>query len=323
MYPFIFFGVACLAVLVVVSPLQAAGEAGAYFLKIKNSARAAALGEAFASLADDISCLQWNPAGLALLDVPVIEFNHRQYFADTRYEYLAGGLPLSGIGNLGFGLYYSTIDDLFATDDVGFATSVSAYDLYGILGYGRRVGPGLCLGANSKCYYSYLLGSTAAGVALDLGALYDFQGYLRAGISILNLGPGIKYERVADPLPRWLKLGLTVWPLNYRASALSLTGEINKALFKGPVPYLSLGAEYSFLRSYFARVGYNMRAEQGRLTYGAGLKYSNVLLNYAFVSYGVLGVSHSASLAYEFRGREGKRRESVGSSSGGPRRPPS
>ena len=60
------------------SPLIAGGEAGAYFLKIKNSARGSALGEAFVSLADDTSCLQWNPAGLALIEYPAIEFNHRQ-----------------------------------------------------------------------------------------------------------------------------------------------------------------------------------------------------------------------------------------------------
>ena len=125
----------------VVSSLEAAGEAGAYFLKIKNSARGAALGEAFVSLADDTSCLQWNPAGLALIDVPSLEFNHRQSFTDFRYENMAGALPIRGFGTLGLGVHYSGVDQLYEIDDLGYGTKASAYNFVGtcwnIYGFGR------------------------------------------------------------------------------------------------------------------------------------------------------------------------------------------
>ncbi len=102
----------CLVSFALVVPLYAGGESGAYFLEIKTSARATAMGEAFVSLADDASCLQWNPAGLASIGIPTVEFNHMEYIADVRYEYLAGVLPLRNWGSVGLGVYYSGMGDL-------------------------------------------------------------------------------------------------------------------------------------------------------------------------------------------------------------------
>ena len=282
------------------SPGLCAGGAGADFLEIRTSARASAMGGAFVSLAADLSCLQWNPAGLSLLTNPTLEFNHIQHFADTRYEYLSAGLPLASGGALGASYHYSGVDDLFVTNAYGYEKKASAYDMVGTIGCARELREGLFLGGSAKYYHSALVDYDAQGFAFDIGALYGLSDRLRIGCSVLNIGPDIKYKNVGDPLPRWLKAGFAVLLEDYAHGNWSLSTELNKALFEGRRSYVGLGLEYSLIDSFFARLGCRSGAEEGRLSCGVGLKHKGVSYSYAYIPYGPLGDSHSASLALEF-----------------------
>src|SRR5258708_3460236 len=74
---------------------QTAGTAGADFLKIIPSTRASGMGGALVAFSDDLSSLDLNPAGLAMLSGPVATASHLSYFQSINMEYLALGSPFS------------------------------------------------------------------------------------------------------------------------------------------------------------------------------------------------------------------------------------
>src|SRR5262245_40304659 len=71
------------------------GTQAGSFLLIGDGARAAAMGEAFTGLADDVTAASWNPAGLTQLDGLETSLSYADWFADTSYSNVAAGGPVS------------------------------------------------------------------------------------------------------------------------------------------------------------------------------------------------------------------------------------
>ena len=66
------------------------GTSGAQFLKIGPGARVDSLGGAFGAIADDVTAIYWNPAGLSQLAATTpVSGTHTVWLADTRYNFLA------------------------------------------------------------------------------------------------------------------------------------------------------------------------------------------------------------------------------------------
>ena len=70
------------------------GTAGAQFLKIGPGARVDSLGGAFGGLADDVTSIYWNPAGISQLNKISFSDTHTIWLADLRYNYLAFATPI-------------------------------------------------------------------------------------------------------------------------------------------------------------------------------------------------------------------------------------
>src|SRR5690348_11799385 len=65
-----------------------AGSDGGLVLKMPVGARAAAMGGAFSGLADDITAIYWNPAGIASLKDADVDFEYAQSFGDVTYDFI-------------------------------------------------------------------------------------------------------------------------------------------------------------------------------------------------------------------------------------------
>src|SRR5208282_2888962 len=128
------------------------GTTAAPILQVPLGARAVGMGTAFTAVADDVSTLQYNPAGLAILQSQEANFMYIKGLADQNIEYLAYGSPLSFRGLTGSG--YSTLAGslIFNQDgtiqvnttnpDGSFAGSQSlnaGEDIVGTLGYAEKV----------------------------------------------------------------------------------------------------------------------------------------------------------------------------------------
>src|SRR5207237_543895 len=114
-------------------------------------------------------------------------------------------------------------------------------------GMARLTSDKLSLGVSGMVLREALADASANTVALNGGAQYalpyhPLRGNYRLGLSILNLGPGLKFVSERDPLPRKIKFGaagtrLTDRPLNV---AFDITNPNDNSL------YVSFGAEYWF-----------------------------------------------------------------------------
>jgi long-subunit fatty acid transport protein len=62
---------------------HAAGTTGANGIKLSAGARPEGMGGAFVGVADDISAIFWNPAGLSMLGSQEGSFMHTAYLAET------------------------------------------------------------------------------------------------------------------------------------------------------------------------------------------------------------------------------------------------
>ena len=71
------------------------GTAAAQFLKIGVGARAMGLGGTFTAIANDVSTIYWNPAGITNLKTTSIGFTHTQWFADISHDFAGVTIPIS------------------------------------------------------------------------------------------------------------------------------------------------------------------------------------------------------------------------------------
>ncbi|MDR1506678.1 MAG: UPF0164 family protein [Treponema sp.] len=118
-------------------------------LNIPMGGRAEGMATAFTAVADDLTFIEWNPAGSSMLEYTELGFFHNNWIADTRIE---GIVFASRLGDLGYGASAKWL-----------YTPFSEYNMFG-----ERV---------SKGYYSEAVAS--------LNASYNFfPGYYFAGISV-------------------------------------------------------------------------------------------------------------------------------------------
>jgi hypothetical protein len=266
--------------------LLCAGGASANFLEVETGARAMGMGGAFVAVADDVTALHWNPAGLA-------KFDGFQLFGMRTSVYSVDGISEDavfagyGMGRHGFG--------------VGWARTGAEhiYDLYNedtlVGGYGVETPfDGLAAGAAVKRFsieapgYDYYNdpgfdSGGASDVAFDLGLLYDV-GKWRFGATARNLGePELKLidtTESPDPIYAEYRLGGSyVFREVMRMSAeLRMPTEVPE-YYENRVE-LNLGTEIWFYDAFALRAGLN----RDRITAGLGLKTKPIRIDVALLS---------------------------------------
>jgi len=274
----------------------ATGVTGADVLKTRPTARAAAMGEAYTALGDDLASMVYNPAGLALLKGPSLGFLHFSQVAGISIENISYAHPLP-FGTLGGSLLLRNQPDI--NNALASDAPVSAWDLVVGLSYAVRPGkwldqlPDLLLnaqaGINVKYVRSHLSRFDAESVAVDLGVRTELSEGLIGAASLLNLGPPIKFIEVADPLPSTLLLGIsrTFQPL--ADNQLNLAVDMETPL-QG-VMRLHFGGEDWLGKSFALRVGYLLDSGESLsgFTGGFGVRLNQegllVSLDYALRPY--------------------------------------
>ena len=321
-FPGLFF------VLFLVSPVPARaagqGTSAATFLDLGFGARPIGMGEAFVALADDVSAVHYNPAGLSLPQ-PAMQsapgpyemlFTHTLYIQSISLDQLGlvrrpWGLSITSL-RVG-GIEGRTLE----TDN---ASNFSASDLAVGLSYGRQVS-GVGLGATVKFIHEAIGSASADAYAVDLGALHHFASYpVSVGADLANFGTKIRFIDQASSLPLVLRAGVTYGRTKDFPHALSLQIDAPR----DGSPFLRLGAEYQGFGPFALRVGYRTfsggqkDAVLGKslgsaasgfsefygLFLGMGLQTKLGNLDYAIMPYGELGLAHRLSLALRFGGKK-------------------
>ncbi|MEA1965493.1 MAG: PorV/PorQ family protein [Candidatus Aerophobetes bacterium] len=267
------------------------GTTAVNFLKIGLGARASAMGDAFTALADDGSCLYWNPAGLVQLKDKQLLVSYNSWFAGIKRGYISFTLPLSEEEGVGVGTNYLDMGTLEGRDEEGNPTEpFGASDFQLSVGYAKRFSDKFMAGLSGGILKDTIAGNEKNTYSVNAGILFFIKKSLSLGLSVQNIGPKLS----GGSLPLNFKLGVAK-----KTESLTLTADISKPTDNRM--YFSIGGDWSIRENLFLRVGYKSNRDiASGITIGIGLKRKKIGLDYAYLPYGDLGNTHRVSLIMRF-----------------------
>jgi hypothetical protein len=298
------------------------GTSAATFLDLGFGARPLGFGEAYVAMADDVSAVHYNPAGLSLPQ-PAMKaapgayemlFTHTQYVQGVALDQL--GLVRRPWGLSVTNLRVGGIEG--RTLETDSASNFGASDVAVGLSYGRTLGS-FGLGATVKYIHESIGSAGADAYAVDFGALHRFESApVSVGADLANLGTPVRFIDQAYPLPLVLRTGATYGQTKDFPHALSLQVDWSRDYS----PVVRFGAEYNGFGPFALRAGYRTFAGGQRdavlgktlgsatsgftefygLFLGMGLQTKLGNLDYAVLPFGELGLAHRVSLQLRFGG---------------------
>ena len=278
----------------------ARGTTGAQFLELPAGARAIAMGSAYSSINNDPFSVYFNPAGIGRIDRFNVGLMHAMYFQDIAYEYGVIAAPIGKLGVLGVSAQYLAVNKLAEVDKTGVPTgdSIKPNDMALSVTYAKQFGV-VAVGVSAKRIKSHILNS-ACTIAGDIG-LQVVAGNLGFGLSVLNVGKGLKFDEEENSLPITGRVGASV---NLTSRWLI---SIDGIAPKGTSPLVAAGTEYKLISNQLIKVsvraGYNSRYSTSKLggmaglNAGAGLDFGSTNIDYAWSPAGDLGSTQLVSLS--------------------------
>lgn len=306
-----------------------AGTSAAAFLQIGVGARAQAMGNAGTVVVDDATAMFWNPASVATLGGTAhVAFDHTDWLADTKLDYVGAVLPLSANSAVGLSVLSFQMIDEHPVRTVGQPEGTgefySASDLALGLTYGVALTDRFSAGVTGKYVHERLWNETASAVAVDLGIRYrtslpgfnlaasisNFGGDLRLdGRDLLrpydddegnasNDQLNVRLDTDAYSLPLYFRFGL-----GYERSF----GDMHRVVLATDLLHpsdnseaVNVGAEYTFWDTLSLRGGALALFEEdrtGRFSLGGGVQRRLVggirlSADYAYAQWGVLNDTH-------------------------------
>ena len=129
------------------------GTSAANFLKIGIGARAQSMGGSYVALADEVSALYWNPAGIVNVEGRQVSFNQIDWISDVNLSFLGGVVSLGDAGSIGVGITYLSMGEMKVTNWVnpeGTGETFEANDLAIGIAYARRISEKFNIGVQVK-----------------------------------------------------------------------------------------------------------------------------------------------------------------------------
>jgi hypothetical protein len=210
----------------------------ANFLEIGIGSAGSAMGEAYVSMAKDLTSIYWNPAGLGLMDRNGVMVIHQPWIANTNCTFFGTNLVLPSVGTLALGVTYmgyGSMDVTSVENPEGTGETFSPSDYAFSFAYSRRLVHWFSFGAAFKYISSQIWHSSASAMAVDLGVLVNtgffsptdsHEDGLMIGMSISNYGGRMEYDGIdllapVDPYPQYSgnygdargKFDLNAWEL--------------------------------------------------------------------------------------------------------------
>ncbi|MFH1897499.1 MAG: PorV/PorQ family protein [Candidatus Desantisbacteria bacterium] len=291
------------------SPVFAANNTtSASFLKIGAGARATGMGEAFCGLADDMYAMYWNPAGLGQINGSQFGATHLSYLTGINQEQIGFakrmGTKTAARGATSFGLNISHLmaNNFERTDKDGnrICGKFDAANTCLGLSLSRRLSSNFFLGMNMKGIYMSMENEKATAYAGDIGMLWRISRGLRLGLNAQNIGTDVKFIEKGYPLPLNIKAGI-----GYSLGGMNLAVDINKT--RGVDSNIHAGVEYLLAQTLALRAGIKNEVASDThgkkngmttgITTGMGLRIGGIQLDYAYIPYGDLDITHRVSLS--------------------------
>jgi len=308
---------------------QRAGISSLQFLKIGVGARGPALGEAMVAVADDPSCLYWNPAGLPLNRSNAVYVAHSEWFSGLKHDFAGAIYRVSADDILGLSLISLASDDMERTTETnptGTGTYFRYNDLAIGVSYGRQMTSQFSFGTTIRYVEENLDVVKIRAVLFDLGTYYSMGiGSLRFAAVVSNFGSDVaptgdltlidgskvdSYQSFSPPTS--FKIGVAFEP--YQDDNHRITSSVQLNHPNDNAENLRLGLEYAWNGWFFARAG--VKRTIGESLFGADRKsaddyslgigifsslgFTDASVDYSFTHFTELGGVHRISMGFTY-----------------------
>jgi hypothetical protein len=286
-------------------------------LNVPMGGRAEGMAGAFSAVVDDVSYIEWNPAGSARLNRTEMAFFHNNWIADTKVEGAAFGMRNN---NFGIGAATKWVYTPFTEYNIWGDRLSKGYYAEGvaILNVAVNLFPGyyfsgLAVGINIKPTFRFVpdyadsdsdeltidtgeiipgSGASQSAIALmgDLGILYQ-RNFLKfynsrdenfaLALVMKNFGiPDVTFKLMEDPLPSVFVAGVAYRPLRPLLVSFDYTVPINLYdIALSEKPSYAVGFSITVSRFLSMRGGLRLKAGGTRIAIGSAVALEKVIFD--------------------------------------------
>ena len=235
---------------IAIAPFVSAGPGttAAQILDLGGGTRAAALGDAFSAINNDVTAALWNPSGLGVMknkQAAISYVDRAQLFGGAGeglyYAFFAGAMPLGDAGTLGTMLQLEgqgTIDVTIDSPEPIRTESLGTNWVW-TASYADKLAERLLGGISGKVISLKLGEEGARAYAIDLGVQYDLPLTslpfpIQVGAAVQNWGTRIHFidENQSDPLPRMFRFGTAAMLYNQGNHRFRLIVDLTASIHK-------------------------------------------------------------------------------------------
>lgn len=280
------------------------GRANFTALKVGQSARASAMGSAFTAIADDISAVFWNAAGLTQIEHIEYAVGYTDWLVESRF--FSGAIAMRKDQQT-FALSMIQFDagtsrETTPLDPKGeFGRTIKAGDIFVKADYAYKMTDKLSLGASVKWIQETLDLDKITSVSFDFSTLfYTGFGSSRIAMTLRNYGrdqelvvPGSlpNNTRIAQPLIYTIAMAMEAYGRKGDPTYLTVASELTHHI--DDRERFHLGAELWMVNTLALRAGYRGRYDLGDWSLGAGVHRDlgggrKIGVDFAYVNFGDL-----------------------------------
>jgi len=273
-------------------------------LNIPMGGRAEGMAGAFAAISDDISFLEFNPAGSATLKKSELAFFHNNWIADTKIEGLAYATRFGDLGVAAgakwlytpfteYNIYGERVSGGYYSEGVAILNAsynfLSGYNFSGLslgvnLKTAFRLMPDYTDAASNVIKGSGMSQSAVMGMA-DIGMLVRFN-FLKAYVArdknaaaalvVKNLGP----PAMGEPLPTAVTAAFSYKPIRPLTFGLDFSVPVNLMDIElSELPYGAFGIGVNVTNFLSMRSGVLIKPGSGRITVGSAVDLNSIAID--------------------------------------------
>jgi hypothetical protein len=259
---------------------------------------------AFSAVSDDVSFIEYNPAGSSMLATSELAFFHNNWIANVKIEGLAYAGKINNLGIAaggkwlytpftGYNIYGERVSNGYYSEGVGIPNASYNF-LSGFYSRGLSLGMSLKGAFRIMPDYTDDLGSiisgsgasqSAAMAMADIGLLTRFNLFktyasrernASAALVIRNLGPPV----LDEPLPTVVNAAISYKPIRPLTIALDFLLPLNLMdISDSELPYGAAGVSVSITNFLAMRAGVMIKAGSSRVTVGSEINLNNIAID--------------------------------------------
>jgi len=236
-----------------------------------------------------------NPAVLGTLKTPSLLISTSRWIQETSTYTASIAFPIKK-GTISATVWTLSVPDIEVRTNPGEPEGFFSYrSTFFSASYALTVFDNISIGITGKYLFNKIYVDELDGFAVDGGLIYGTEKW-NLGFSLRNLG-SVKEQNRDNELPTTISIGgnynIPIWKFESTVFlGLSSETRIEKN-------HLHLGLESIYDDVIIARIGYVSGYDSHGISFGGGIKYSLLQIDYAYVPFSYsLGNSHFVSIRF-------------------------